>query len=200
MTLAWTSLALGCLSYSLYLSLFLSSACLASILSLGNFLPNSSAIKSHPSLPAGLHSHALGLPWRPPGGGEAPAKPRSQHQCERQGEAAALSAVHIGMLQGGGRGAANGTQAHVVGKQWASLVSSVAVEKLQALQGACEQVLRGEKDKRPALMEAWSTGRMQDLYIYAILHHSPAHSSLYYLFIYLLTYHSSIHLFISMQS
>lgn len=106
----------------------------------------------------------------------------------------------LGCCRAGGRGAANGTQAHVVGKQWASLVSSVAVEKLQALQGACEQVLRGEKDKRPALMEAWSTGRMQDLYIYAILHHSPAHPSLYYLFIYLLTYHSSIHLFISMQS
>lgn len=70
-TLAWTSWALGCLSCSFT---FCSSVFLASTLYPGIF-SLSSPIKCHLCLPAGLHSNALGLPWRPPGGSETPAKP-----------------------------------------------------------------------------------------------------------------------------
>lgn len=39
-----------------------------------------SPLQPHLSLLAGLHSHALGLPRGPLGGGKTPAKPRSRHQ------------------------------------------------------------------------------------------------------------------------
>lgn len=41
-----------------------------------------STAKPHPSLPAGLHGHALGLPRGPPGGGKTAAESRSRQQRE----------------------------------------------------------------------------------------------------------------------
>lgn len=91
-----------------------------------------SALPLNPSLPAGLHSHALGLPWRPPGGGETPAKPGGRHQHERQGEA--VLSVHIGVhREDGGSQCQTSSSGGQVKDQ---LVSRVVAEKLQALQEA----------------------------------------------------------------
>lgn len=60
-------------------------------------------LQPHLSLLAGLHSHALGLSWGPLGGRKTPAKPRSRHEQEGQGEAIMLTGVKMGGK--GGQGA-----------------------------------------------------------------------------------------------